>query len=349
MKALVTGASGFVGSALCRTLLAAGHEVTALSRNPELARGRVGRDVLVKQGSVAFPQEVADAARGCEVVFHAAGLPPGKAPERVLRWLHIAGTENVLRAARHAGVRRVVYMSTAEVSLHIGDRMHWDEARVLPRLPASTYARSKLMAEELALAESDDTLQITALRPALLWGEGAIGLLTSLVREGKRAGLQLYGGGHNIVATTHIDNLMRAALLAADAEAAPSRAYYITDAEFLEAREFFGKLSQALELPAPREGGILSLSLLKANLSRLAGDGGALKAHLINRARSALFDLSQATRDLTYTAQVDLDQAMQSLSAWLTQQGGPEALLKQARPEVKASDVDAQVQAAGGD
>ncbi len=349
MKALVTGASGFVGSALCRTLLAAGHEVVAMSRTPEQARKRIGQVLEVRQGSVAFPHEVAEAARGADVVFHAAGLPPGRAPERVLRWLHIAGTENVLRAARHVGVRRVVYMSTAEVSLQEGDRMHWDEARALPKIPASAYARSKLMAEEIALAESDATLEVTALRPALLWGEGAVDFYASLVREGRSGGIQLYGGGRNIVATTHIDNLMRAALLAAEAEAAPSRAYYITDAEFLEAREFFSKLSQALSLPAPREGGLFNLAWFKATLSRLGGDGGAQRALLINRAKSALFDLSQATRDLNYTASIDLDQAMQKLSAWVQAQGGPDALLAQARPAPKAADVDAQVQAAGGD
>lgn len=349
MKALVTGASGFVGSSLCRTLSQAGYEVVALSRNPELAKQRAGCELTAFAGSVGLPQEIAAAARGVDVIFHAAGLPPQKAPARVLRWLHIAGTENVLRAARHAQVRRVVYLSTSEVSLHAGDRMHWDEGRVLPGDPASVYARTKLMAEELALAQSDDTLEITALRPALLWGEGAVDLLAGLIREGASRGLKLYGGGRNLVATTHIDNLMRAAQLAAIAKSAPSRAYYITDAEFYEAREFFGRLSQTLELPPPREGGLLGVAMLQAKLSELTGDGGARKAHLINRAHSALFDLSQATRDLDYTARLDLDDAMQRLHTWIKQAGGREALLKQARGEIRASDVDAQVKAAGGD
>ena len=350
MKALVTGASGFVGSALCRALTSAGHRVVGLSRDPVRARARVPAEVEIIQGSIGLPSQVATAAKGCEVLFNAVGVPPGEAPARVLRWLHVAGTENVVRAARHVGLRRVVHMSCAEVSLHAGDRMHWDEARVLPHPPLGVHAQTKLIGEELALAQSDGNLQVTALRPAFLWGEGAVDGLAALVREGKTRGLQLYGGGRNIVATTHIDNLMRAALLAADAEAAPSRAYYITDAEFLEAREFFGKLSSALKLPAPRVDGNLGLALFLAGLKeRFGGDAGAARARILARGQSALFDLSRATKDLAYTARLDLNQAMGGLSEWVVAQGGPDGLLAQARGPVTARDVDEQVQAAGGD
>ncbi|MFT3924720.1 MAG: NAD-dependent epimerase/dehydratase family protein [Myxococcales bacterium] len=350
MKALVTGASGFVGSALCRALTEAGHHAVGLTRDPERARARVPAEVELVRGGVGLPKDVAAAAKGCEVIFHAAGLAPGAAPQRVLRWLHVAGTENVVRAARHSGARRVVHMSCAEVSLHAGDRMHWDEVRVLPHAPLGAHAQSKLMSEELALAQSDHRLQVTALRPALLWGEGAFDSLASLVREGRERGLQLYGGGRNIVATTHIGNLARAALLAADAEAAPSRAYYVTDAEFLEAREFFGKLSQALGLPAPRLDGNLGLALVLARVKEsLGGDAGAARARLLVRAKSALFDLSRATKDLGYAARLDLNQAMEELARWVREAGGAEGLLRQARGPVSERDVDEQVQAAGGD
>jgi nucleoside-diphosphate-sugar epimerase len=128
MQALVTGASGFVGSALCRALVREGHQVRGLTRFPELAEGRVGESVTLVRGSVGHPRQVAEAARGCELVFHAAGIASLHAPARVLRWVHVAGTENVLRAARHAKVKRVVHISCADVSLSAEDRMHWDES-----------------------------------------------------------------------------------------------------------------------------------------------------------------------------------------------------------------------------
>jgi nucleoside-diphosphate-sugar epimerase len=350
MQVLVTGASGFVGSALCRELVRRGHSVRGLTRSPERAAQRVGEQVTLLAGSVGHPREVAEAARACEVVFHAAGIAALHAPLRVLRWVHVAGTENVLRAARHAGVKRVVHVSCADVSLHAEDRMHWDERRVLPYKPVGAHAQTKLMAEELALAHSDENLAVTALRPAYLWGEDDVDGVARLAREARDGGVLLYAGGRNIVATTHVDNLVKAALAAATAPDAPARTYYVTDGEFLEAREFYGKLCSALGLPAPRTTGNLQLALARAKVRELLGrDHGALRAHVLGRAKSALFDVSRAIQDLQYEPRVDLEAAMDSLGRWARAQGGVEAIMARARAEPLLADVDEQVRAAGGD
>lgn len=351
MRILVTGGSGFMASALCRALAARGDEVVTLSRQPALAALRIDRpEVAVVAGSIGHPADVARAARDAEVVFHAAGVAALDAPPRVLRWVHIAGTENVLRAARHVGARRVVYASCADVSLSDEDRMHWDEQRALPRAPMGPHARTKLTAEELALAASDERLQVTALRPAMLWGKDDVDGLAALVRAIRAGTFTLYQGGRNIIATTHIDNFVRAALAAATADAAPGRAYYVTDGEFLEAREFFVRLARALGLPPPRLRASLPLALARARLRDLvhAGDGAA-RAAVVRLGRSALFDVSRASLDLGYEAKVDLDARFAELSAWVEAIGGADQLLARARPKPVAADVDAQVQAAGGD
>ena len=350
MRALVTGAGGFVGSALCQALLRAGHEVVGLTRDPERSRARIDADVKLVRGGVGQPREIATAAAGCSLLFHAAGLPPGPAPQRVLRWLHVAGSENVLRAARHAGVKRVVHISCADVSLTAEDRMHWDEKRVLTSPAVGAFAQSKLMAEELMLAASDDELAVVALRPARIWGPGDLEGVARLARDLRSGAFRLYGGGRNIVATAHIDNVCKAALLAATAEQAPSRAYYVTDGEFLDAHELYGKLLGALGLPMPPVHGSFALAWLGALLKeRLGNDGGARKAELLRNARSALFDLSAAVHDLGYEASLELGPRLAELQAWLSSQGGLEAVLGRARPAPRDSDVDEQVHAAGGD
>ena len=338
-----------MGSALCRALIVQGHDVRGLTRDPARARERIGRELKLAQGSVAEPGQIARAAKGCDIVFHAAGLPPGPAPERVLRWLHIAGSENVLRAARHANVERVVHFSSAEVSLTGDDRMHWDEKRVLPAAPLGLFAQTKLIAEELLLSQGDDDLEVVALRPARVWGPDDVDGIARLAEAARSGAFRLYDGGRNIVATTHIDNLIKAALAAAAAERAPSRAYYITDGEFLEARELFGKLFAALGLPAPAQGSF-ALAWLRATVKeKLGSDGGAARLELLRVGKSALFDLSAAVHDLGYEPGISLDEKLVELSSWVSSKGGVDALIARRSRAPSARDVDAQVKAAGGD
>lgn len=353
MRALVTGASGFVGSALCRALLREGHSVTALTRDAQRMRARVAGEYAVAEGSVADPTQVARAALdhgGCDVLFHAAGIADVDAPSVVLRWVHVAGSENVVSAARFAKVKRIVYLSCADVSLSGDDRMHWDEKRVLPSPPTGPHARSKLMAEELILAHSDEALEVTALRPALLWGPDDVDGISRLVRAVRSNGFTLFGGGRNIVATTHIDNLTRAALLAAEAPNVAGRPYYVTDGEFLEAREFYTRLFSALGLAPLRLVGSLPYALFRAAVHDwLRKTEGAARAEVLRAGRSALFDVSRATFDLGYEAKLDLDAKMSELAEWVRAQGGLDRVLLRVRPRPAEPDVAEQVRAAGGD
>jgi nucleoside-diphosphate-sugar epimerase len=228
--------------------------------------------------------------------------------------------------------------------------MHWDEKRVLPAAPVGMFAQTKLMAEELLLSQSNDDLEVVALRPARVWGPGDVDGIARLAQRARQGSLRLYDGGRNIVATTHIENLVRAALSAAEAINAPGRAYYITDGEFMEARELYGRLLGTLKLP-PAQSGSFALAALGARAKRLFGADaeGAAIAELLRAGRSALFDLSAAVQDLAYEPTPSFDDKLSGLAAWLESQGGLDALIARKRPEPVSADVDDQVRAAGGD
>lgn len=320
MRALVLGATGFVGAEIVRRLLAAEHQVAALVRDESALAGD-GRSppmraplpaaVSVARGSVGDPNEIAAAAAGADVIFVAVGLPLGR-PAEAYRWLHVAGIENVLAAARHASVPRVVLISCADVVLADETRVHWDEKRDLSGLPLGPRARAIKLGEEVALSQSDGTLAVTALRPGWLWGPGDRTRLPALIAEARSGGIDLCGNGKNLVATTYVEHLAETALRAAVSPQAPGQAYYVGDPEFLELGEFLGMLCRALALPPPRQGWPYPLRRLWAGLGR----GGLPLEEVVRRGRGTYFDTQKAAVELGVEASVSVDEGMKRLAAW---------------------------------
>ncbi|MBK8170637.1 MAG: NAD-dependent epimerase/dehydratase family protein [Sandaracinaceae bacterium] len=347
MKVLITGATGYLGAAILRRLLDDGIEVQALVRTAaqKASLEEMGCPSFV--GTVGDPNEVAAAAAGCTVIVHAAAVTSARSARRALDWTNIAGTENVLTAARHAHVRRVVYISCSDVTLSNEHRVHWNEDRTNSHPLLDAHAESKRLAEDLVLPASGNDLETIAIRPALVWGPGDHTTLPALCREAlENNGLTLFGDGRNLVSTLYIDNFVDAVVAALDAEGAAGRAYYIADVEFLEAREFYGKLSFAAHLPRPRGGLGFEISYLMAALREWRGAEGPRRADVVRRAKGSHFDTQNARTKLGWEPRVSIEDGMLALEAWVEQQGGAAAVAKLQRPAVTADSVDAQVEKA---
>jgi dihydroflavonol-4-reductase len=169
MRALVTGATGKVGGAVARALLERGDQVRALVRDPGRAGGLLPSAVELVRGDVTDAASVEAAVAGCELVFNAMGLPEQwLADESTFDRVNAVGTETVVRAARQAGVGRVVHTSTFDV-FHAERGGRLDESRVADYPKGTAYERSKQRAEELALAAHGD-MELVICNPAGVYG-----------------------------------------------------------------------------------------------------------------------------------------------------------------------------------
>jgi nucleoside-diphosphate-sugar epimerase len=175
------------------------------------------------------------------------------------------------------------------------------------------------------LSASDHRLEVTALRPAWVWGPGDHTNLPWLCREGLNGGVRLHGSGENLFAVTYIDNLVSAMMRAATAKNAPGNAYYVADGDVLTARELFAQLSEACGLPAPRKG-VFAIDYFTAWLRERMSDERGLSSEVVRRGRGTLFDVQAAVRDLDFAPQVTVEQGMRALQRWIAAQGGPSAL-----------------------
>ncbi len=347
MKALVTGATGFVGAALTRRLLAEGACVHVLLRDDKQAPELEAAGARVHMGTVGDPNQVAEAASGCEVLFHCAGENSHRSAPLALEWTNVAGTENVINAARHVCVRRVVHLSCADTTLINRDRFHWKEDRVSMTRPLDPCARSKLLAEELAIAASCQSTEVTAIRGAWLWGPGDRTTLPALCIEAAQGGVRLFGNGRNLVATLYIDNLVDALLAASQVPEAACNVYYISDGEFLDAGEFLGMLCRSLGLPPPKPG-FFPLAYALAWMRERFGLDGPWPTDVVRRGRNSLFDTHRALQDLGYEPRVSVEKGMERVAAWAEQMGGPQAIANTFRHPASEAAVAALVAAASG-
>lgn len=171
--ALVTGGTGIVGANTVRALLDAEHKVRVMVRPESDRRGLQDLPVEMVEGDVLDAPSVAEAMRGCYWVFHcAASFTYGKLNESAQTELAVQGTINVIRAAKSAGVRRVVVTSSSVTMGSSSTRRVQNEDSVFLEAQPSAYTLSKVR-QELAAFEVGSKLgvEVIAVCPTLVMGE----------------------------------------------------------------------------------------------------------------------------------------------------------------------------------
>ncbi|XP_060644407.2 short-chain dehydrogenase/reductase family 42E member 1 [Anolis sagrei] len=266
---LITGGAGYFGFRLGCSLSLKGVDVVLFDASespPELPEG-----VRFVRGDVRFPCEVEQALRGVTCIFHVASFGMSgreQLSRKRIEAVNVGGTRNVLRAAREAGVPRLVYTSTYNVVfggqvVHSGDES-------LPYLPLHLhpdhYSRTKAQAEMEVLGANGTPLRgagrgvlhTCALRPAGIYGPGEQRHLPRIVRYVERGWFRfVYGDPKSQVDFVHVDNLVQAHILAAEAlgpskaHRAAGQAYFISDGRPVNNFEFFQPLVEGLGYPFP--------------------------------------------------------------------------------------------------
>lgn len=251
MKLLVTGGTGFLGSALVPLLLEAGHEVRLLQRSaaPELE----ARGAAVHRGSVEDPAAVRAALQGVEAVYHLAGrvdFDPGE--PAALYTLHVQGTRLLLEAAAAAGVGRAVLASTSGTVAAFEDERTGTEADPYPlrEVAGWPYYLSKIYQEKTAFRIARDTgLPLVVLNPSLLLGPGDARLSSTDVvwKFLKRRVPAMPGGGISFVDVRDCAQAFAAALT----RGRPGERYLLSGAN-MTFQDFFGRLERLSGVAAPR-------------------------------------------------------------------------------------------------
>jgi nucleoside-diphosphate-sugar epimerase len=246
---LVTGAGGFIGTALCRRLQARGHRVRALLRRP--AEGPWEEVVCADLADAELP---AGLMEGIDRVFHLAAIVHAQdaagIPDEVYQQVNVGGTRALLDAAVAADVRGFVHFSSVKAVADPGERCvdeTWDA------WPDDAYGRSKREAEEAVLhAGRDHGIHVCNLRPCLVYGPGVKGNLARMIdaiERGRFPPLPDFGNRRSLVG---LEALIDAAWLAMEMPAAAGHTFIVADAEPYSTRQIADAIRRGLGMPAPR-------------------------------------------------------------------------------------------------
>ena len=251
MKVMVTGATGFIGGNLARELWRRGDDVRALVRPGSNRLTIENTGIVPIEGDILDRQSVDRAVQGCEAVFHVAAAYTfwSRGPAGVSR-TNVAGTLNVLEAARQAGVSRTVYTSTVGTVALVKDGLGDEDTPLDPKSLHGHYKRSKLQAEREALALAAAGMPLVVVNPTAPVGPWDVKPTPTgkMVLDFLRRKIPAYlKTGMNVV---DVADVVEGHILALEKGKSGER--YILGNRNVSLKEIFDILSSQTGLPAPR-------------------------------------------------------------------------------------------------
>jgi len=231
-KVLITGSSGFIGGWIARILTIRGYAVRAQyrrSRPPQNLEEIRLHGAELKRCDLTAAGDAAAAVRGMDAVVHCAALARDWGYEREYYKQNVEVTANLIDAARQAGVRVFVFLSSLSVHGFGGHRGSTEEGPFYRHV--SGYQRSKKAAEQLVLSRNTPEFRVTVLRSGNAYGPGDTTTFYRLLAAQEKGVRGTIGGSRVLTSPIYIEDLVQAVILALEIEAGAGQVFNISSGE----------------------------------------------------------------------------------------------------------------------
>jgi nucleoside-diphosphate-sugar epimerase len=320
MKALVTGATGFVGGHLVEALLRGGHEVTALARSPAKAAALIRQGARVVQGDLHNHAALDQAVEGQDLIYHVAGMVAARNEAEFLQ-ANREGTRNVVTAAERGRTTRVVLVSSLAAA---GPAVKGTPltGREPPR-PVTAYGRSKLAAEQILTSSS---LRWSIVRPPIVYGPRDREVL-KVFRLVRLRVAPVFGDGAQELSAIHVADLANALLSVGTSPVTAGGVYVACHPEVFTSAELASAIAAAMgrsvtTIRIPGWAGRALLSVTE-RASRFAREPTVLTTDKANEFFQPAWtgDPESLTRDTGWQANYDLARGLADTYDWYRRAG----------------------------
>lgn len=320
MRVLITGGTGFIGTALSLAYLKDGHEVVVLAREATPAEREnaaelraAGARIIV--ASITDADPVRRALEGVNIVHHiAAAMREANIPDSVFWETNVQATERLLKASRDVGVRRFVYCSSIGA---FGKSPPKPATEATPCEPVDIYQKTKKAAEELCLRYGAETgFPISIVRPAEVYGPRDRRLL-KLFRAVAARKFVMIGAGRNEHHLVYVDDLVSGMRLAEEKDGALGEIFVLAGERSIETQGLVRTIAEVLEVAPPKLqiplGPVVAAAVVCEAVCRPFGIQPPIYPRRVDFFRSDFsFDISKAKRLLDYRPQFDLPAGLKS-------------------------------------
>jgi len=322
VSALVTGATGLLGSHLVDLLLERDRPVRILARPGKDVERMARAGVEVCWGDLDDSQSLAAAVKGVDCVFHCAARTGPWGAEAEYETTNVRGLAILMDAALAAGVERFVHVSS--ITVHGNDVRGAADETAPFRIEPNPYSRTKVAGERLL----DDIIRerhapVTIVRPGWIYGPRDVASFARFATMIQRGKMVVIGSGDNHIPLIYVRDVAQGILLASQAPAARGRAYLLVNDEPATQIEYLGAIAKGLGAPSPSRHINYRLALALGAVGETIG-----RAAHWNHAPPVMrygvqllggenrFDISRARRELGFAPQVDLAEGVRQSVAW---------------------------------
>jgi nucleoside-diphosphate-sugar epimerase len=313
MKALVTGATGFIGSHLCEELAKRGYKVTCLVKKTSNLKWIEDLNLNLVEGDCVKRESLLDVVDDYDYIFHLAGLTKARSGDEFFH-INTKGTENLIKtiSERKPKLKRFIYLSSLAAAGPCKSGVPVQED-TCPS-PVSDYGKSKLEGEK-AVLNYKDSIPITILRPPAVYGprDKDMLVLFKMIKKGI-----FFDLGKCYYSLLYVDDLIQGIILSAESKEAEGKIYFLSDPKFYTGKEIAMAISSALDVKA------MPLKVPKFAMPFFAFIGEKInKQGIINRDRVKDFrhtywicDSSKAKEELGFIPKVGIKEGIKWTADW---------------------------------